>query len=250
MICPSCKKDQKVTEQNYGALYTCGSCKAVYFINFDGQPEYGEASSEEYEAAQNEQRAAAAAPEAPANVFPDDGLEPLVSVTESVDGMLDATPESGSYLSEIIAGAGGPSAGVNPFEAYNAVPETPVAQPKAQKSPAQSQHSSAQTQKSSGGGGLFADIAQEISDFANTDSQLAGLNYDVTITGIDTQETKALFKEAIEDSKFAWDATEIMKSLKNGRVQILKMSPAKAYLLAKRIQFLDIERSWKQNVLS
>jgi hypothetical protein len=98
--------------------------------------------------------------------------------------------------------------------------------------------------------GAFANIAQEISDFGNTDVQLAGLNYDLQVSGIDTQETKNLFKEAIEDSKFAWDAFEIMKSVKNGRIEIKKLSPAKAYLLAKRIQFLDIEKVWKQNVLT
>jgi len=240
MICPNCKKDQKVTEQNYGALYTCSSCQSVYFINFDGQPEFGEANSEEYEAANNENQAAAARPPVKDSGFPDTGLEPLISVTESVDGILDSAPETGSYLSEIIEGAN-QNAGVNPFESMNAEP-IPAVAPKPQKP------SAAQVSKPASN--LFADIAQEISDFANTDSQLAGLNYDVTISGIDTQETKALFKEAIEDSKFAWDAVEIMKSLKNGRVQILRMSPAKAFLLAKRIQFLDVERTWKQNVLS
>jgi hypothetical protein len=242
MICPSCNKDQKVTEQNYGALYTCSSCKSVYFINFDGQPEYGEASSEEYEAAHSENQAASARSAAEKeNSFPDVGIEPLVSVTESVDGILDSAPEAGSYLSEIISGAG-QNAGVNPFENLTSDQAPPQAPPVKPQKKAEPQPNS--------GGGLFADIAQEISDFANTDSQLAGLNYDVTISGIDTQETKALFKEAIEDSKFAWDAVEIMKSLKNGRVQILRMSPAKAFLLAKRIQFLDVERAWKQNVLS
>jgi hypothetical protein len=96
----------------------------------------------------------------------------------------------------------------------------------------------------------FSNIAQEISDFGNTDSQLASMNYDLVVSGIDNQQTKTLFKEAIEDSKFAWDSFEIMKSLKNGRVEFTKLSPAKAYLLAKRLQFLDIEKSWKQNVLS
>lgn len=40
MECPSCHKDVKVTEAQYGALYTCSSCQAVYFVNFDGNPEY------------------------------------------------------------------------------------------------------------------------------------------------------------------------------------------------------------------
>lgn len=258
MICPSCKKDQKVSENNFGALYTCTSCQAVYFINFDGQPEFGEASSEDYEAAQShlQQQVQSDAPssndsnsfhesvpetlpESLPEPFPDAGLEPIMSVTENVDSMLGAAPENGSYLSEILGAAG--NAGVNPFENQIQTPP-PAAKPAARTSPV--------SPKAATDGNLFADIAQEISDFANTDSNLAGLNYDLTISGIDTQETKELFKEAIEDSKFAWDAVEIMKSMKHGRISILRMSPAKAFLLAKRIQFLDIERVWKQNVLS
>lgn len=245
MICPSCKKDQKVTESNFGALYTCTSCQAVYFINFDGQPEYGEVSSEDYEAAQNslQQQAAATIPAGPEELpesFPDAGLEPIMSVTENADSMLGGA-ESGSYLSEILGNAN--NAGVNPFELSQAQQEDPVP-PAAKPRPASS------FPKAAVEGNLFADVAQEISDFANTDSNLAGLNYDLTVSGIDTQETKELFKEAIEDSKFAWDALEIMKSMKHGRIVIQRMSPAKAFLLAKRIQFLDIERTWKQNVLS
>lgn len=250
MICPSCNKDQKVTEHNFGALYTCTSCKAVYFINFDGQPEYGEVSSEDYEAANSlQQEAPKAAPvtENPLpESFPDAGLEPLMSVTENVDAMISGGPENGSYLSEILAGGGGagPDPGVNPFQSQMEAPQPPPPAAKPAPKP------QATPKAAPAGGNLFADIAQEISDFANTDSQLAGLNYDLTISGIDTQETKALVKEAIEDSKFAWDAVEIMKSMKHGRIVIQRLSPAKAFLLAKRIQFLDIERTWKQNVLS
>ena len=54
MICPNCQKDQKVGEQNYGALYTCPSCQAVYFINFDGAPEFGDVSTESFESVNSE----------------------------------------------------------------------------------------------------------------------------------------------------------------------------------------------------
>ena len=43
MDCPSCHNEVPVTESNYGALYTCSKCQAMYFINFDGQPEYNNA---------------------------------------------------------------------------------------------------------------------------------------------------------------------------------------------------------------
>jgi hypothetical protein len=40
--CPECKNTVPVTEAHYGALYTCPQCSAVYFVNFEGLPEYGD----------------------------------------------------------------------------------------------------------------------------------------------------------------------------------------------------------------
>jgi len=170
MICPNCQIDSVIGEQHYGALYTCNACRAVYFINFEGQPEFGEAPA---------------------------ALEEVIG------------PEIGST------------------EAVSAVEEI-------------------SSEKNS----LFADVAQNITDFGNTETQLAGLNYNLKIIGLDTQEIKQLFQEAIADSKFGWDASEIMKNIKNGQVQFEKLNPAKAYILAKRLQFLDIEKHWQQNAMS
>lgn len=51
MQCPECKKQVSVSEQQYGALFTCPECMAVYFVNFDGEPEYGEMSESEVSSA-------------------------------------------------------------------------------------------------------------------------------------------------------------------------------------------------------
>lgn len=262
MNCPKCQSSEKVTEQNYGALYTCSSCRAVYFIGFDGQPESGEASIEEYELAQNASLSLAqqeyksaqesvhqAAPQAsinfsqsvsgevesqfktePAQLFSDEvsfskavsfsdaALDPLVSVTES----LEAIPGD-SFLSEMISVAEESSEILSDITS-NSLPSIV--------------------------GGSFAEAAREISNFGNTESQIAVMNYDLIVSGIDTQEARTLLKEAIEDSKFGWDASEIMNTMRNGRIELLRLNPVKAFILAKRIQFLDVEKQWKQNVLS
>lgn len=267
MICPSCQKDQSVGEQNYGALYTCGSCQAVYFINFDGVPEFGEMAEQDLRSFEQPVE-----PEGLAdfnaglgeNLSELGSVEPLVPSQNVLDNISYEQPVEETPSSDSINSVDNPFESQNNMSGMNSdfqldnnfelppvleatiaepmpaadVPAKPVA---AKPSPAAAKPAVS---------GAFADIAQEISDFGNTDAQLAGLNYDLEVSGIDTQETKNLFKEAIEDSKFAWDAFEIMKSVKNGRVEIKKLSPAKAYLLAKRIQFLDIEKTWKQNVLT
>lgn len=203
MICPSCQKVQVITEHNYGALFTCPSCQAVYFIDFDGKPEFGEISNE----------------------VPVD--DPHIQSEPDLTGPASNVESLSDNFTEIQYEET-PQEDAPPFNPIPEKVEFPV----------------------SGSSDSFTNIAQEISDFGNTDSQLASMNYNLSVSGIDNQQTKTLFKEAIEDSKFAWDAFEIMKSIKNGKVEITKMSPAKAYLLAKRLQFLDIEKKWSQNVLS
>lgn len=57
MQCPSCHKDVTLQEKDIGALFTCPECRSVYFINFDGTPEYGEViqpSEEELHELQNQ----------------------------------------------------------------------------------------------------------------------------------------------------------------------------------------------------
>ena len=238
MICPNCQKEQKVTEQNYGALFTCPTCQSVYFVNFDGQPEYGEMSQEE--------------------VTPEpEPYQQTVIASEKTQIHDAATTIGHSNYNQNVD--------LQPLETAGFEPEQEVAEPYAayDNSLMNSYQAAAEPEEESpnpfqqkekpapiSSGNAFADIAQEISDFGNADTQLSSLNYDLQVSGIDTAETKNLFQEAIEDSKFAWDAIEIMKSIKNGKVLIRRISPVKAYLLAKRIQFLDIEKVWKQNVLS
>ena len=255
MICPNCQNEQRVTEQNYGALYTCPSCQAVYFINFDGKPEFGEVSGEEYANAKMEIEGLI--PEVAGIQTPPLGneigsLEPLVSTNELVQN----NDNFDAFSPPELENSGDPQIFENPFELQNNMAAMNNDLTQAQIDQQIKRESTAVKKatpppkvspKAVAGLGSFNDIAQEISEFANTDSQLSGLNYDVVISGIDTQETKNLFKEAIEDSKFAWDPIEIMKTLKNGRVEIRRMSPAKAFLLARRIQFLDVEKAWKQN---
>lgn len=241
MICPNCQKEQKVTEQNYGALFTCPTCQAVYFVNFDGQPEYGEMSEQDMGVEPEPlQHTVLASPERTqihdaattighSNYNQNTSVQPI----ETADTF---EPQSEADVAE-------------PYAAYdNSLMNSYQSQPE-QDSPNPFQPATSKPEPISAVN-AFADIAQEISDFGNADTQLSSLNYDLHVSGIDTSETKNLFQEAIEDSKFAWDSVEIMKSIKGGKVVIHRISPVKAYLLAKRIQFLDIEKVWKQNVLS
>lgn len=258
MICPNCQINAVISEQLYGALYTCGGCQAVYFINFEGQPEFGEVPSgilsdiisepslSESIAAEN------IAPES-ANLLPESSLqapqeaesfesslEPLVDSVDMVsfDNKLD--DQFNSQISEQnlqtdtsenqnieMPAMDFSNTELNPFEQQQPEVNSEAQQPNS-----------------------FTNVAKEISDFGNAEVQLSGLNYDLNITGLDTQETMRLFKEAIEDSKLGWNANELLSTIKNGQIKFERLNPVKAYILAKRLQFLDIEKHWKQNAMS
>lgn len=37
--CPSCQTELQIPQENFGSLYTCPKCQAVFFVTWDGQPE-------------------------------------------------------------------------------------------------------------------------------------------------------------------------------------------------------------------
>lgn len=228
MICPNCQTDVAISEQLFGALYTCGACQAVYFINFEGQPEFGEVptgvlSDIVAEPTSDSEPASAAAPTIEENFQSgfESSLEPLIDSVDMVnfDNKLDAQ-----------------------FDSYVSSDNLPPAETEFDNSQMESAveaniHS-------------FSQIAKEISDFGNSEAHVSGLNYDLKITGLDTQVTMKQFKEIIEDPRFGWDSNEILRGVKNGQITIEKLNPVKAFILAKRLQFLDIEKNWKQNALA
>jgi hypothetical protein len=94
----------------------------------------------------------------------------------------------------------------------------------------------------------FSTAALEITDFANQDNEVSAISYDLKVTCLDTKETMLLFREAVDDVKFGWIAQEIFSTIKNGQCEFKNLNPIQAFILAQRIQFLDVEMEWKQNV--
>lgn len=206
MDCPSCHKDIEISEQNYGALFACPECQAVYFINFDGQPEYSEQDGSQQEVGQQV-----------GQDLSEQNPPPLESGMQEnfVEGLPDL-PQN-EIPNEMLYQLN------NPFD----MP---------------SENSGQSPEK-------FSDVAQSISNFGNSESQIATLNYDLKISGLDSKEIMLAFKEAIQDSKFGWETSDIMKKIKTGELVLEKLNPAAAFILARRLRFLGLNLKWKQNVL-
>ncbi len=204
MNCPSCHNDVELLEKNFGALFTCPQCHAVYFVNFEGQPEYSEIKEDSIPAEENSSSLSVVETE----TLP---VEPSHPVEGNIDFFSASDPLVNSFEHPLP-----------PLE--NAPFLTP--------------------QESE-----FSQTAQEISDFGNSEVQISGLNYDLEIAGLDSKVELLAFKEAISDSRFGWDVGDVMKQVKNGQLILARLNSVQAFIISKRIHFLNLEVKWKQNVL-
>lgn len=221
MICPQCTNEVPVTEAQYLSMYTCPKCQAVYFIDIAGQPEFGDMSAQ----------------------MPIE--EPAVEQNNSDFSSSDAVNNFSSDISSDLA-AEVASEFDNQFDKQ--MPQQPDVDFVNQLSSDANPFEMSSNEISSNSTSSFGQAASEITDFANQDNSISALSYDLLITGLDSKETTALFKEAVEDSKFGWVTQDIFSQIKNGQYEFKNLNAVQAYVLAKRIQFLDIEMQWKQNV--
>lgn len=251
MICPNCNNEQSVNEGNYGALYTCKSCQAVYFIGFDGKPEFGEVQ-ETYQEPPTEPPATPSGLEMPSN----DSYQQIPQFDQPLDmSTLPPTnlPDAVANVLDELQQPGDNSANLNSMQpitdfnqnefAVNASPFENLEQSgPSQSSPIQMPSMTPPSAK-------FSDVAKEISAYGNSETQIAHLNYDLSVSGLDTAEIINEFKDAINDSRFGWDMNEVMKTMKAGEIHLRELNPVKAFILAKRLQFLNVDKTWKQNAV-
>lgn len=91
---------------------------------------------------------------------------------------------------------------------------------------------------------LFADVV----DYGNSEQNSGPITYTVTIQGLELAETFELLREAVTDSKFGWEAEEVMARVNKGELVLSGLTPTKASILINRIKYLPIGLSWKQEV--
>jgi hypothetical protein len=221
VICPQCSNEVPVTEAQFLSMYTCPKCQAVYFIDIVGQPEFGDMSlpipenpilpvdpSVEGETVESPQFA-----------------QPEYTPMDSSLGVVPDNQLQTTELNEVVT-----HGSLESMSTELTSDQNPFAIPEA--SPFSD----------------FNSTAMEITDFANQDNTIAAISYDLKISGLDTKETMLMFREAVDDSKFGWIPQEIFSMIENGQCEIKNLNPIQAFVLAKRIQFLDLEMDWKQNV--
>ena len=93
----------------------------------------------------------------------------------------------------------------------------------------------------------------DVASFGNSD--LSGgregpLRYNLFIDGIDTVDVREAFREAITDRKLMWDIDNILRSVRNGRVNIPNVAPTKAYILINRLRGMPVHVRWEQYAIT
>jgi hypothetical protein len=88
----------------------------------------------------------------------------------------------------------------------------------------------------------------DIARFGNSDASAreGSLRYKLFIVGIDTADVREAFRDAITDRKMMWDTEQILRSIKNGEVELQNISPVKAYILVSRLRNLPVRIRWEQ----
>lgn len=93
----------------------------------------------------------------------------------------------------------------------------------------------------------------DISRYANSEVSTAKdgpLVIKVLISGIDSKEIRQSIREAIEDSRFGWDANKLMSRINKGQLSVSGLSPVKASILITRLKRLPIQVRWEQNAVN
>ncbi len=92
------------------------------------------------------------------------------------------------------------------------------------------------------------EIQSETGIFESTEQVLGAISYSIKIENIDTKEVRLLVIKALDDIKFQWDSGEIMRSVKDGAIELKNLNPVKASVVVQRVRDLPVKISWKQNV--
>lgn len=232
MAVPKCPKCSTELRDDYG-MVTCPSCGAIVFVDMDGNAHVageGESSS----AAEAEAPSFEAIPAEPFSA------EPIPSEPASfeaplapMDMPMEASPPAADPVSTEPAASG--EIDMNAFLGYGGA--------------------DAGSPPSTGGEPSQNDPGDPLGISAYANSELSAakdgpLVVSLIISGIDAKDLRDEIREALQDSRFGWDAIALMSTIKGGVLRIDRISPVKATVIVNRIKNLSVQIRWEQNAIT
>lgn len=255
LACPSCHQSVEIQDKHLGTLFTCPHCNAVFFVDWNGQPELAEHEvPTELPPLDGETIAVTPQDEFAAETkyesAPD--FEPPIQNFESSQNFNEAYAEPEAIqentdqpIENNFENIEQPVINEAPFESpVDASNEEVEAAPydfnktldSVNELPPQSMSDTSD----------FSDVT----DFANSNEAMSPISYTVQIEGIESSLLLSQLREAMIDSRFSWDVEELLHNVGEGRIVLPGLNPAKASILINRIKYLPFKITWRQDVLS
>ncbi|MGE5085006.1 MAG: hypothetical protein ACM3MG_01800 [Bacillota bacterium] len=215
-----------------GTIFTCPHCDAVYFINWNGQPEMASHDEE------------AGASSAASSEFVSDYNEAVPAIEQGyTPEEITEQPADQNYSpNQFESEEGEQNFGDQGFVSSESTEEAAFdfSQTLDYVEPAPAPSSNVSDDAN------FADVIE----FANANVGAGPLAYTVFIEGIESSQLVYQLREAMTDSRFGWDVNELLTHIGGGRLTLTGLTPAKASVLINRIKYLPFKITWRQDVLS
>jgi hypothetical protein len=241
---PTCPKCSTQLKDDYG-MVTCPGCGAIVFVDLEGVAQVASDTPEPSGISEKTGKTPVLSPTGVVTT----GFPPLEDAREAAAVDFDLQP-----LENHGAGFGENS------DANNSAPTNISEEPLASFESDTSEAGDDQGVDMNEFLGYAAEPSQNdpndplgLSAYAN--NELSGakngpLVVTLVISGIDAKDLRDEIRQALQDSRFGWDAAALMSSIKGGTLRIEQMSPVKATIIINRIKNLSVRIRWEQSAIT
>lgn len=74
--------------------------------------------------------------------------------------------------------------------------------------------------------------------------------FNLSISGLDSKEIRESLREAMNDSRFSFDANHLLGQIRGGKLLIKNVSPVQASILVNRLKRLPLAITWEQHAIT
>jgi hypothetical protein len=225
--CPSCQADLQISQEQFGALFTCSNCQAVFFINWDGQPEVAQEGESS------------------------EGLPPEVNSFQNIETYPEQevieNSQAGSFTEVSSFSESSISSEEDPFQEVGYPQES---QPFADVTNFEVEEPNQSLERPSVDDQPLTpqQFVDEVIEFGNSTEVIEGLTYKVRILGIDSAESRSSLEDILREPRLNFDLQKLMQDILGGQLEIENLNTAKAFYLVQKLKQEAFDVSWSQNV--
>ncbi len=224
-VCPKCTKEIQIQQNQFGSLYTCPACTAVFFVDWDGNPEPPlDSQSLDFSTPPVE------------NSLSSEQISTVSSFAESEDQSQSgdfASQNWGQSFTDNSANANQTvgTIGSSPdlledsraLEPSSALLENEVLQ----EDPVDFERNELSS---------LEETLGEVLDFANAPEARPLKAYQVEIRGLDLEKEINKLRDILRDPKFRFDVDAVLRGISHGKLVLTDLTSIKAAILVHRLE--------------